>query len=50
MPQTSFKDAYTELSRNINDLELLILALSNTFNTPQVAVKRRIKQVINTRF
>ena len=33
MPQTSFKDAYTELSRNINDLELLILALSNTFNT-----------------
>lgn len=50
MPLTSFKEAYTELSHNINDLELLIRALSNTFNTPQVAVKRRIKQVINTRF
>lgn len=49
MPLTSFKEAYTELSHNINDLELLIHALSNTFNAPQVAVQRRLKQVINTR-
>ena len=48
MPQTSFKEAYTELSRNINDTGLLIRALSDTFNAPQVAVIRRIKQVINT--
>lgn len=49
MPLTSFKEAYTELSHNINDLELLIRALSDTFNAPQVAVQRRLKQVINTR-
>ena len=49
MPLTSFKEAYTELSRNINDTELLIHALSNTFNAPRVAVQRRLKQVINTR-
>lgn len=49
MPLTSFKEAYTELSRNINDTELLIHALSDTFNAPQVAVERRLKQVINTR-
>lgn len=49
MPLTSFKEAYSELSRNINDTELLIHALSNTFNAPQVAVQRRSKQVINTK-
>ena len=49
MPLTSFKEAYTELSHNINDLELLIRALSDTFNAPQVAVQRRSKQVINTK-
>lgn len=49
MPLTSFKEAYIELSRNINDIELLIHALSDTFNAPQVAVERRLKQVINTR-
>lgn len=49
MPITSFKEAYTELSHNINDLELLIRALSDTFNAPQVAVQRRSKQVINTK-
>lgn len=49
MPLTSFKEAYTELSHNINDLKLLIRALSNTFNAPQVAVQRRSKQVINTK-
>ena len=49
MPLTSFKEAYTELSRNINDTELLIHALSDTFNAPQVAVQRRSKQVINTK-
>lgn len=49
MPLTSFKEAYTELSRNINDTELLIHALSDTFNAPQVAVERHLKQVINTR-
>ena len=49
MPLTSFKEAYTELSRNINDTELLIHALSDTFNAPQVAVQRRLKQVINTK-
>ena len=49
MPLTSFKEAYTELSHNINDLELLIRALSDTFNAPQVAVQRRLKQVINTK-
>ena len=49
MPLTLFKEAYTELSRNINDTELLIHALSNTFNAPQVAVQRRSKQVINTK-
>ena len=49
MPITSLKEAYTELSRNINDTELLIHALSDTFNAPQVAVERRLKQVINTR-
>lgn len=49
MPITSFKEAYTELSHNINDPALLIHALSNTFNAPQVAVQRRLKQVINTR-
>ncbi|WP_298058995.1 ImmA/IrrE family metallo-endopeptidase [uncultured Catenibacterium sp.] len=49
MPLTSFKEAYTELSHNINDLELLIRALSDTFNASQVAVQRRLKQVINTK-
>lgn len=49
MPITSFKEAYTELSHNINDPALLIHALSNTFNAPQVAVQRRSKQVINTK-
>ena len=49
MPLTSFKEAYTELSHNINDPALLIHALSNTFNAPQVAVQRRSKQVINTK-
>lgn len=49
MPITSFKEAYTELSHNINDTALLIHALSNTFNAPQVAVQRRSKQVINTK-
>lgn len=49
MPLTSFKEAYTELSHNINNPELLIHALSDTFNAPQVAVQRRIKQVINTK-
>lgn len=49
MPLTSFKEAYSELSRNINDTELLIHALSNTFNAPQAAVQRRSKQVINTK-
>ena len=49
MPITSFKEAYTELSHNINAPALLIHALSNTFNAPQVAVQRRLKQVINTR-
>lgn len=48
MPLTSFKEAYTELSHNINNTELLIHALSDTFNAPQVAVERRLKQVINT--
>lgn len=47
MPQTSFKEAYIELSHNINDTELLIYALSDTFNAPLEAVQRRIKQVIN---
>lgn len=47
MPLTSFKEAYTELSRNINDTELLIHALSDTFNVPQVAVERRLKQIIH---
>ena len=46
MPLTSFKEAYTELSRNINNTELLIHALSDTFNAPQVAVERRLNQVI----
>lgn len=49
MPLTSFKEAYIELSHNINDKELLIHALSDTFNVPQVAVKRRLKQVKNTK-
>lgn len=49
MPITSFKEAYTELSHNINDPALLIHALSNTFNASQVAVQRRSKQVINTK-
>ena len=49
MPITSFKEAYTELSHNINNLELLIRALSDTFNAPQESVQRRLKQVINTK-
>ena len=49
MPHTSFKEAYTELSHNINNLELLIRALSDTFNAPQESVQRRLKQVINTK-
>ena len=48
MPLTSFKEAYTELSHNINNSELLIRALSDTFTAPLGAVERRIKQVINT--
>ena len=47
MPLTSFKEAYAELSRNINDTELLTHALSDTFNAPQVAVERRLKQIIH---
>ena len=46
MPLRSFKEAYTELSRNINDTELLINALSDTFNAPKEAVERRLKQII----
>lgn len=49
MPHTSFKEAYTELSHNINNPALLIRALSDTFNAPQEAVQRRLKQVINTK-
>lgn len=48
MPLTSFKEAYTELSHNINNPELLIRALSDTFNAPLDSVQRRLKQVINT--
>ena len=48
MPHTSFKEAYIELSSNINNQELLIRALSDTFNAPLDAVQRRLKQVINT--
>lgn len=47
MPLTSFKEAYTELSRNINDTELLINALSDTFDAPKEAVERRLKQIIH---
>ena len=50
MPLTSFKEAYTELSHNINNPELLIRALSDTFNAPQVADQRRLKQVIKRKF
>ena len=50
MPLTSFKEVYTELSSNINNQELLIRALSDTFNAPLGAVERRIKQVVNTKF
>ena len=49
MPLTSFKEAYTELSNNINNQKLLIHALSDTFNAPLGAVERRIKQVVNTK-
>lgn len=48
MPHTSFKEAYIELSSNINNQELLIRALSDTFNAPLDSVQRRLKQVINT--
>ena len=49
MPLTSFKEAYTELSNNINNQKLLIHALSDTFNAPLGAVERRIKQVVTTK-
>lgn len=39
MPHTAFKEAYTELSRNINDQELLIHALFDTFNAPKLRYK-----------
>ena len=47
MPKESFKEAYSELSNNIDDKNLIVQGLSDAFNAPKTAVRIRMKEVLN---
>lgn len=47
MPKESFKEAYSELSNNINDKNIIVQGLSDAFNAPKTAVRIRMKEVLN---
>ncbi len=47
MPKESFKEAYLELSNNIDDKNIIVQGLSDAFNAPKTAVRIRMKEVLN---
>lgn len=47
MPKESFKEAYSELSNNIDDKNIIVQGLSDAFNAPKTAVRMRMKEVLN---
>ena len=47
MPKESFKEAYSELSNNIEDKNIIVQGLSDAFNAPKTAVRIRMKEVLN---
>lgn len=47
MPKGSFKEAYSELSNNIDDKNIIVQGLSDAFNAPKTAVRIRMKEVLN---
>lgn len=47
MPKESFKEAYSELSNNIDDKNIIVQGLSDAFNAPKAAVRIRMKEVLN---
>lgn len=47
MPKESFKEAYSELSNNIDDKNIIVQGLSDAFNAPKNAVRIRMKEVLN---
>ena len=47
MPKESFKEAYSELSNNIDDKNIIVQGLSDAFNAPKTAVRIRMKEVLN---
>ena len=46
MPKESFKEAYSELSNNIDDKNIIVQGLSDAFNAPKTAVRIRMKEVL----
>ena len=42
----SFKDAYIELSKNIDDSEIIVQGLADAFNAPKTAVRIRLREVL----
>lgn len=47
MPKESFKEAYSELTNNIDDKNIIVQGLSDAFNAPKTAVRIRMKEVLN---
>lgn len=47
IPKESFKEAYSELSNNIDDKNIIVQGLSDAFNAPKTAVRIRMKEVLN---
>lgn len=45
MPRKSFEEAYEELSRNVDNIELIVQGLSEAFDAPQTAVMKRMKEL-----
>ena len=45
MPKSSFKEAYLELSKIINDKDIIVQGLSDAFDAPKTAVRIRIKEL-----
>ena len=46
MPKSSFKEAYIELSKNIDDSEIIVQGLADAFNAPKTAVRIRLREVL----
>ena len=46
MTKSSFKDAYIELSKNIDDSEIIVQGLADAFNAPKTAVRIRLREVL----